>query len=554
MAQKEKIQTILSQAQQLYGKQQYADAEALYCEALTLDSVCREALEGLLAICLQARRSDDAQHHLQQLVAAYPEEPGYCDQLANVLERRGELEAAIACYRRLLSENPAFAASRYNLARLLKRAGHYEQALAEYNTALELGITQPEEVYSNISVILSDLHRDEEALAALQQALALKPGYAPAMYNLALLHEERGNWQDARDLLQGILAQDPSHYDALVRLANGQTTDNSSDPIIKKLTRALRRGTLDDPTRENLHFALGKVCDDCRQYAEAFEHYVKGNQYSRQRAGSYDREGQKALTNELIATFSPEWFDRIEPLSDATPIFICGMFRSGSTLVEQILAAHPGVTAGGEINYFNLQAKKTLQPFPSSLRSIDHVRLIALGAGYLEYLSQTFPDCQRVTNKRPDNFVYLGLIKALFPNARIVNTSRNPLDNCLSVFFQQIESQQAYANDILDIGHFYLQYRRLMDHWQRMFADSILNIAYDQLVCDPRLEIENILDFLGLDWHEGCVNFHEVDNRVRTASAQQVREPLYQKSSGRWQNYARQLEPLRLYLEKTSEG
>ncbi|MGI9288283.1 MAG: tetratricopeptide repeat-containing sulfotransferase family protein [Pseudomonadales bacterium] len=549
MAQIDHNQNALLKARQLYGTQQYAAAEALYREALSRDSFGSEALEALVAICLQTRRPDEAQQYLQQLVEAYPKEPGYCDQLANVLERRGELEKAIACYQRLLNENPALAVSRYNLARLLKLSGHREQALAEYNNALELGIMQPEEVYSNISVILSDLHRDDEALAALQQALALKPGYTPAMYNLALFHEERGNWEDARELLLEILAQDPLQYDALARLANGQTIDDSADPIIKKLTRALRRGTIDDLTRENLRFALGKVFDDCRQYAEAFEHYVKGNQYSQQRVDSYDREGREALTNELIATFSPDWLNAIEPVSDAAPIFICGMFRSGSTLVEQILAAQPLVSAGGEINYFNLQTKKTLQPFPSSLRSIDHACLSELGAGYLEYLSQTFPDCQRVTNKRPDNFVYLGLIKALFPNARFVNTLRNPLDNCLSVFFQQLESRQAYATDILDIGHFYLQYCRLMDHWQQMFTDSILNVSYDELVREPRVEVEKLLDFLGLDWHEGCLNFYEVDNRVRTTSVQQVRQPLYQKSCGRWKNYAQQLEPLRLYLQ-----
>lgn len=547
-------QQSLLHARRLYESQRYEDAEALYHQLLKRDAVCREALEGLLAISLQTRRPDAAQQYLQQLVKAYPKEAGYCDQLAQVLERRGELQAAITCYRRLHSQCPASAVSRYNLARLLKLAGHYEQALAEYYMALELGITQPEEVYANLSVIFSDLHRDDEALAALQQALTLKPGYMPAMYNLALLHEERGNWLDAHDLLQAILVRDPSRYDALVRLANGHTINDPADPIVKKLGRALRRGTINELTRENLHYALGKAYDDCGEYGEAFEQYVQGNQFSRQRVRSYNRDEQETFTNELMATFSSDWLGGIKPVSDAAPVFICGMFRSGSTLVEQILAAHSGVTAGGEINYFDLQAQTVLQPFPSSLDAIEPAILKRIGTAYLEYLSQTFPGSQRVTNKRPANFLYLGMINALFPNARIINTVRDPLDNCLAVFFQQLENQQTYANDILDTGHYYLEYCRLMDYWQQMFAEQIIDVRYEHLVNNPKTEIETVLNFLELDWQESCLNFYEVDNRVRTASVQQVRQPLYQRSSGRWKNYARQLELLRCYLQMASEG
>ncbi len=536
----------------MYQRRRFDDAEALYRALLQHNAICRESLQGLLAICLQTHRPDEAQQHLQQLVNAYPGEPGYCDQLANVLARRGESTAAIACYRRLLSQRPALAVSRYNLARLLKLAGHLEQALTEYKKALKLGITQPEGVYTDISIVLSDQHRDTEAQAALQQALVLKPGYAPAMYNLALFHEERGNWHAASELLQALLVKDPARCDALVRLANGQTIKNSADPLIRKLSRSLRRGTIDALTRENLHFALGKVFDDCRQHGEAFQHYVKGNQLSRERVGPYNRGEREAYINELIATFSPVWFDSIAPVSDAAPIFICGMFRSGSTLVEQILAAHGSVTAGGEINYFNSQAQTTLQPFPASLRTIEPQTLNQIGTGYIEYLSRTFPVDQRVTNKRPDNFVYLGMLKALFPNAKIINTLRNPLDNCLSVFFQQLESDYAYANNLEDIGHFYAQYKRLMDYWQQMFAANIFDVRYEQLISDPQAEIKNLLKFLELDWQDSCLKFYEVDNRVRTASVQQVRQPLYRRSSGRWNQYAAQLEPLRLYLESAN--
>lgn len=553
MAPTDSIQTSLVQARRLYASRQYGEAKALYQSVLGNDATCREALEGLLTISLQLGQAEDALRHLQALVSNYPNEPAYCDRLAGILERRGELPAAIGHYQRLLAKNPGLAVSRFNLARLLKLTGRLEQALAEYSQALQLGIDRAEEVWCNISVIHSERHSDDEAIAALQQALRLNPRYIPAKYNLALLHEERGDWPQASDLLHDILAQDPAHYDALARLANGQTINDITNPIVSRLKRALRRGTIDAASRENLHFALGKVLDDCGQYPAAFAQYAKGNHYAQHRAGAYDRQAWEEFVDAIIETFTHDWLLSVKPVSDAALIFICGMFRSGSTLAEQVLAAHPEIIAGGEIDYFNGRAEQELHPFPISLHAPQRAKLTALGQDYLNYLANTFSQDQRITNKRPDNFVYLGVVKALFPNVRIIHTARNPLDNCLSVFFQQLESRQSYANDLSDIGHYYLQYRRLMRHWRKLFAGNILDVGYERLVSDPRDEISEMLGFLALAWHEGCLDFHKTRNRVRTASVQQVRQPLYQKSSGRWKNYAQQLEPLRVQLKAADQ-
>jgi hypothetical protein len=267
----------------------------------------------------------------------------------------------------------------------------------------------------------------------------------------------------------------------------------------------------------------------------------------------YDRAAQEKLTDQLIETFSADWFDKIEPASDAAPIFICGMFRSGSTLIEQVLASHPSVTAGGEIDFFFRAVRQSLAPFPETIPGMTPDQLDALAKEYLEHLAKTFPEAKVLTDKRPDNFLYLGLLRSLYPNARIICTTRNPLDNCLSVYFQQLGSAMNYATGLQDTAHYFTQYSRLMAHWRGLFGGNILEVSYDELVQQPRPVLERLLEFCALEWSDNCLEFHKADNFVKTASVWQVRQPLYQKSSGRWRNYQAHLEPLRHSLAEAGE-
>ena len=504
----------------------------------------RVALESLVVRCLRSGRPEEAERHLRALVSRYPAEPRYCDRLATLLERRGRAGEAIACYRKLLRKHPGYTNSRYNLARLLKRSGHPEKALKTYRQCLAAGIEQAEEVHTNISVIHTESHRHEEAKQALQQALAINPTYLPALYNLALLREELGDWSGARSLFSEVLQLDPRHSGALSHIANGEKVAEPVAPIIRQMKRALRQPDVAEEDREELLYALGKAHDDCRHFDRAFDYYQQANQLSRKRTGSYDRSAHESLVGQLAGHCTSEWLAAIEPVSDRPLVFICGMFRSGSTLLEQILAAHPAMTPGGEIDYF----QQALAPFPRGVITAQPGALPAIGQGYLDHLARHFPAGARVINKRPDNFLCLALLKALYPNVRIINTLRQPLDNCLSLYFQPLAAAQAYANGLLDAGHYYGQYRKLLGHWRDLLGDNLLDVRYEALVENPRDTIATVLAFLQLEWHEGCLDFHRADNRVRTASVNQVRQPLYAGSSGRWQNYDRQLRPLRDYL------
>jgi hypothetical protein len=223
------------------------------------------------------------------------------------------------------------------------------------------------------------------------------------------------------------------------------------------------------------------------------------------------------------------------------------MFRSGSTLTERILAAHPRITSGGELDLVPTLVRTRLQPYPESLAA--NPGLIAeVRDAYLSGIRTLHPQAGLLTDKRPDNFLHIGLIKRLFPNAKIVHSRRNPLDNCLSVYFLHLNPRFTYAHRLAHIGHWYRQYRRLMTHWRSLYPDDILDLDYDSLVADPEPEVRRLLEFCGLDWDEKCLDFHDVEGVVKTASVWQVRQPFYQRSSGRWRHYERHLADLRQAL------
>ena len=264
----------------------------------------------------------------------------------------------------------------------------------------------------------------------------------------------------------------------------------------------------------------------------------------------YDRRRHEQFVDQLIAIFARKPAPVAASTMSAPPIFICGMFRSGSTLAEQVLAAHSRVTAGGEIDVLPTLVQNELAPFPARMLQIAPAQQDELAKRYLAAVSRLFPGALHVTDKRPDNFLYIGLIKTLFPTARIVHTTRNALDNCLSIYFLHLDHGMGYALDLGDIAHYYRQYRRLMAHWRSLYGEDILDFDYDDFVREPRPAVERLLDFCGLEWEEGCLSFHRTANAVKTASVWQVREPLYQRSSGRWRNYAGQIEPLRAALQE----
>ncbi len=455
---------------------------------------------------------------------------------------------AAAAYRRLLAILPELPDSWYNLALMERACGRFEAALAAYEEALRRGVSGPEEVRLNRAVILTDdLGRHDLAEAELAEALRLRPDWPPALLNLGNLHEDMGRRDAARAAYERALTVEPGNAVALARLAGLHRPQGADDPLIGRLRAALGEPGRDPEARAELGFALGRALDAAGDHGAAFEAYAAANAASRAATPGtrYDRAAHEVFVDRLIAAF-PEP-KRAEPAGEPAPVFICGLFRSGSTLVEQMLARHSRVTAGGELGLVPALAGR-IRPYPEALAEAQGADIGRQArAMYLEGLRAARPGAEVVTDKRPDNFLHIGLIKTMFPAARIVHTVRQPLDVILSNWFLHLDRSVPQALDLEDMAHWLLQHDRLMAHWKTLYPD-IIEVDYDRLVVEPRPVLEDLLQRLGLDWEGAVLDFGAAETGVRTASVWQVREPLYRRSSGRWRNYAAHLGPARAML------
>jgi len=529
----------LERARNLHSDGRLPEAEQAYRQLATdgePGAPHREAALKMLAeLYVQSRRPEETIATLVALTEEVPDSLQYYVHLSGLLEMVGRSDVAIGHYRRLLKRQPQMAAAHFNVALLYRKNRRYTQAIAAYEETIRLGIGNVEEAWSNLGVTHSEMRQPEKAAEMYERALEVEPKYIPAMFNRAGLFEEAGQRAPALELYERILALKPDHSGALARIAYaGKIRADSSIP--KRLEAAIERAGDDSPGREELSFALGKSLDDLGRYGEAFAMYRAANELGKLRQPPYDRQATEAAFGQLIGFFTAEWLERASTGSTEAPVLICGMFRSGSTLLEQILAAHPAVTAGGETGTLSSLIARRLSPYPERARSATREELGKIGTDYLEKLRELFPGGEVVTDKRPDNFLHLGLVKAMFPAARIIYTRRNPEDNCLSVYFQQL-GNLPYATDLANTAHYYRQHERLMNHWQALFPESIFTVDYDQLVRTPEPVIERLLKFLGLEWDERCLDFQRSTNLVKTASVWQVREALHTRSSGRWRNY-----------------
>jgi len=464
---------------------------------------------------------------------------------ASRLRALGQVDPAIAAYQRLLAVNPDLPDSWYNLGWLQRKARQFDQAVASYRRALGGGIAEPEEVHLNLAVIYADyLHRPDEAKRELGAALDANPDYVPALLNLGNLAEDHGDRDGARDAYSKILQADPVHPLALARLAGVSHAADLDEALAARLRVAMARPGTAPADQADLGFALAGLLDAAGRYDDAFTAAAVANAASRAAAGSaatYDRAAVEQLTDRLIATFAEPV--RPSPGDDPAPLFIAGLFRSGSTLVEQILGRHAQVTPAGELDLIPALVDG-IPGYPEAAAHADPATLEEWRQFYRDGLPSAPAADRLVIDKRPDNFLHLGLIKTLFPAAKIVHTRRDPLDNLLSLYFLHLDPGMAYALDLADATHWHGQYRRLMAHWKSLYPDDIYDVDYDALVRSPEPVLKPLLGFLGLDWDDGLLDVQRSTGPVKTASVWQVRQPLHSRSSGRWRNYRAQFKDL----------
>jgi tetratricopeptide (TPR) repeat protein len=467
---------------------------------------------------------------------------------ASALRNAGRIPEAVKAYRDVLAIEPDLPDSWYNLAWLLRRKGEPAQALKAYDEALSRSVAGPEEVWLNKGVIQADdLLNPEAAIAAYKEALRLNPVYVPALLNLGNTHEDLGDRAAAIACYGKILELAPQEVEPLARIGNLSKPQSRDDDIVQKVEAACRRSDLTPEARASLEFALGKLLDQLGAYDDAFAAYARANRLSEaaRPAGfpSFEAGRHDATVQSLMGLPAPTQTNL--PASPIRPVFILGQFRSGSTLLEQILSAHSQVEALGELPLLASVGARYFSPYPSALAAASPTQIAEARDAYLSGLEQRRPGLSGVvTDKRPDNFYHIGLILRLFPEAKILHTVRDARDVCLSTWFTHLDHQQLHATDLASIGRQYRAYERLMAHWKGLAPERILDVSYDVLVSDPETEIRRVLDYLDLPFEAACLDFHTSAAPVKTASVWQVREPLYTRSSGRWRNYQSHLGPL----------
>lgn len=424
----------------------------------------------------------------------------------------------------------------FNAAYQAKKLKNYHTAISLYNLALSYNVTGSEEVHVNLAVIYSEnLRQENRAEIELKRALNVSPNFTPALYNLAGLYEELGNKEDAMKHYQALLNIMPYEANVLSRISlcyQGQ----QSKVLVEPITKALEINGLNTLDKINLYYALGKVYDDIKNYQKAFMAYKKANLLEKTSRNNFDTVKLQDYFKENKKVFNKQWYEENTSESIDRPVFICGMYRSGSTLLEQILSSHSMICAGGEVNYF-----ENLNLSPSRIKNLNKAELTEMANAYIKHISDLFPDNNIITNKRPNNFLYIGLIKTLFPNAQIIHTFREIEDNCLSIYFQSVDEPLNYTNDLKDIFQLYEQHIEMIEHWQTLFPDSFHIVRYEELVQDVKGTTKKIFNALSVDWEDKCANFEKNKNSVKTASIWQVREKLHQKSKGRWKNYKDQI-------------
>lgn len=477
---------------------------------------------------------------------------------------RGDWIDAIAGYHAALAQEPQHAAAWYNLG-YAQRAEHaFDAALASYQAALAHGIDQPEAVHVNRAAILSEnLGRDSEAEAELDLALRRNPRFVVALLNLGQIHEDRGDPEAARGAYAQALAIEPHNGRALLRATMTDLFTGRQTAMIPVLEAALADPRLAADDRCDIGFALGNAYDADGRYADAWRVITEANRIDQSLlpAGArYDRAAHDVLIETLCAMPPPT------PVADdvandvgnnsadagAAPIFILGLFRSGSTLIEQILGRHSAVTAGGEFDALPRLVADAVQPYPARLADASVDDLAEWRAAYLAAVQASQPVTGLFTDKRCDNFLHIGLIKALFPNAKIICTVRDPLDIMVSTLFLRFGSAVHYGAAPEVLAHWIAAYGRVMAHMQTLYGPDIISVDYDRLVADPEPEVRAMLSGLGLPWEPACLQVRDATT-VRTASAWQVRQPLHTRSSGRWRHYVEQLADSRAALGLTDD-
>jgi tetratricopeptide (TPR) repeat protein len=504
-------------------------------------AAARQRYETAVALHRQGRLTE-AEEHYRAVQRAFPQHPGALHGLGSICLRTNRAEDAAVLLARAAALAPRNGAIASDLGSAYLVLGRYEEAAASFEASLRV---RPGDAVALMGLgdACSVLGRTDAARAAFTTLLAAAPGHAGAHFGLGTLAMQAGRTGEARAAFARAVALAPGRAAFHRALAETARFEAGDDPRLAALL-ALTPDT--DDQKIERHFALAKAYDDLSRYDEAFAHLAAGNALKRAQV-SYDEAAVARFFRAIEAAFSPALLARLRGAGDPTdvPVFVVGMPRSGSTLVEQMLASHRDVFGAGELLIIN-DLVAELQDYPAGVTRLPAEALARFGRRTVERLRALAPGAARIVDKLPANFRHLGLLHLALPNAKFVHVRRDPMDTCFSCYSKLFLGGLNFAYDLGELGRYHAMYDGLMAHWRAVLpAGALLEVSYEALVGDFEAQARRIVTFCGLDWDARCLDFASTERPVRTLSQAQVRQPLFGSSIGRWRRYERHLGPLK---------
>jgi len=570
-----------------YERRQFPEAVKSYRRALELRPNMAEALNNLGNALRLTGDIDGALQAYQEALTQRAVYPEVYNNLGTLLQQDRKLEEAEHALRKAIQQNPRYIEAHNNLAQLLSGQKKEVEALRILGEALKFA---PGNVQTLLLTAKIQLRRNnlQAAEQAVKLALQQEAENAEALTVLGQIYHETDRYDEAIEVLDRALKKNPDNPEALnfygVALKSVGRLDEAREHILKalKINDAMYGAyanlndlvdfsegvgeelfnrmeaifeSVPNPEADQflaLHFAYAKALDDRGKHEKALDHYITGGRMKRAQL-EYKESETHGFFDSIRAAFPKEAFEnrKYAGLDDDRPVFIVGMPRSGSTLVEQILSSHPDVYGAGEVKHLSRALGQlrdrfpSLPKYPEMVEKITPAQLEIVAKNYQQALSQGAGDAKRITDKLLTNYFFLGLINLLFPKAKVIHTRRDPVDTCLSGFTKLFKDDMPHSYDLNELGRYYGKYRELMEHWEKVLPEGFMTtVVYEDVVADTEKEAKRLIEFLGLPWNDKCVDFHKSDRPVKTASVAQVRKPIYKTSVQRWKKYGPGLQPL----------
>ncbi|MER9747681.1 tetratricopeptide repeat protein [Mesorhizobium sp. M0140] len=534
---------------QLHQAGRRQEAETIYRQVLARQPKHAAAAHFLGLLLHQTGRSEEGLDLIERSVSLQPTNPDFLNNFGTVMRDLGRPAAAIDFFRGAVDLRPDQLAARDNLGSSLKQVGQFEEAEEIYRGTVA---RNPFHVRARIGLAetLQEAGRLDEALAVFREALAIRPKDADLLHGLGVGLMEKGKLDEAADLFRQALAINPVMATAWLMLTQVKR-QKERDSELGGMEAQHAKAPQDSLARMQLSFGLGKANDDLRDYGRAFDYFAEGNAI-RRKSINYDQARTRAEFEAMKATFDAGFFEKHRPssISDDTPIFIVGLPRSGTTLVEQIIASHPQVYGAGELSILKKAVGRQFPAtmpggFPWGVSDMGDADFAEAGQAYLDMLHARYPNMRHVTDKMPGNFLLVGFIHMMMPKARIIHCARDAAATCLSIYKVHFRGDShRYGYDLGELADFHNLYTDIMKHWHTVLPGVVHDVRYEDFVADQEGQTRALIAHLGLPWDDAALSFHETDRPVRTASAAQVRQPMYQGSVDLWKRYGDRLKPL----------